>query len=130
MPSSPAADRRATMTAPASAASTTVITHGSSTTRTDCAQLAERPLTVSNAKTANAATPAPNQAARPARLDSQTLCSGTPAFNGTRAPAGSTRAAYPAVTAMPSSSTPPSARAVTVMPGTVARRRGRRCTVH
>jgi hypothetical protein len=111
-----AALRWATITAPASAASTTVITHGSSTTRTDAAQLAAKSLTVSTAKTANTATPAPNQAARPARFGSQTLYSGIPAFTGTRAPAGSTRAAYPAVTAMLTRSIVPSASATTTGP--------------
>src|SRR6201996_1787468 len=108
-----AAHRRATMTAPASAASTTIITDGSSTTRRDCAQSAARLFSVSAAKAANATTPAPSQAARAAGFDSQMLCSGIPAFNGTRAPVGSVRAAYPAAATIPSSNTAPTASAAT-----------------
>jgi hypothetical protein len=107
--------RRAVMTAPASAASTTSITQGSSATCMECAQLAER-LNVSRAKTAYVTTPAPSQAARAAGLDSQTLCSGIPAFSGTRAPAGSVRAAYPAAATMPSRKTPPITNAATTAP--------------
>jgi hypothetical protein len=95
------------MTAPTSAASTTIITPGSSTTRRDGAQLADRPLSVTEAKAANVTVPAPSQAARPASFGSQRLDSGTPAFSGTRAPAGSAQAAYPAAAAMPARNTPP-----------------------
>ena len=99
--------RRAKMTAPASAASTTSITPGSNTTRRDVAQLAARLFSVTMATAANVTAPTASQAARPAGFGSQKLYSGTPGFSGTRAPAGSTLAAYPATTAMPSRSTPP-----------------------
>ena len=103
--------RRAVMIAAASAARTTHITDGSSTTRTDGDQLAATLLTVRKPKTANAATPIPSQAARPARLESQRLYSGAPACSGTPVSAGSVLPAYPAATIMPSSSTPPLASA-------------------
>lgn len=115
-PGREAAYRRATTTAPASAASTTSITHGSSTTRSDCAQPAARSSSVSAANAANAATPTPSQAARPAGLGSHRLCSGIPAFSGTRASAGSVRAAYQAAATMPSRKTPPTTSAATTGP--------------
>jgi hypothetical protein len=104
---------RAVITAPASAASTTIITPGSSTTRMDVAQLADRPLSVSEPKAANVTTPAPSQAARPAGFGSHQLNSGTPAFTGTRAPAGNFHNAYPAAATMPAMNTPPITTAAT-----------------
>ena len=76
------------MTAAASPASTTHSTAGGSVTRIDVAQFTAMPLRVSDSSAANAITPTASHTARPASLDSQTLCSGVPGFTGTRAPRG------------------------------------------